>query len=439
MATETISFRIDDVRWGCGHHGIPTIRAIGRLFWNEGRKECGFEADAVAMGRGNKGLYDLRLVERRYRIPGKFRRAELRRPIVDCLTRVLNTVNMWAGEQQERGATAVMNQKVIPEEAKGRFLFVYRFGVLDLTPPPWEQMWSRIKSRLRYDSALVLHGFSKRQFDQAILSLEQVFPNGWARKRHLVDGKQLTMGEDLPRATRGWFPAYQLAHLAIGGICYDPGLNYLAEIGCALQELDGFAGLPTIRRQLARNPGILHQVSFAGDIYRRGRLVALEPGTGSGSAKGDLLVSLRGGTVDVEMKTLTSNKPDRKLAQEVRDKAKKLPSHPQRPVVIYAMQVDGSGYDKECRERFTRSARQLAQTAPPNISAIVAGETFVDARGGRVKRVLDSVGINPRAVKPAVESDLRELFTSNCEDVLYPTFSVGSFMAYGRSADETQV
>lgn len=442
MPEEQIKFTLDKVRWermNPAHMRQGSrVLSCGKVHWKDGRRQAGIELEASSLPDGRYQLHDVQLREERHRIPAKLRRAEIAKPAINVLARVLQTTNMWAGEQSDGAGTIVMNQRHLLGQARSTLLSSYRYGVGDLTPPPWDELWARIESRLEHDPALVVHGFSREEFKRALMKTRTVFPASWVRRRYVDALGDTDMNGVLDREARGWFPAYQLARTATGAICYDPGLSFLAEIGCALVELEGFDGVELLRRQLARSIGMQHHLSLAADLYQRKLLTGLEPHTGGGSARSDILAQVDGRVYEIEMKAFTSSRPDLRLAKEIAEKATKVPREPERPVVVYAVLANGSTGGREVHQLFMEAVDQLAGALPPNISALAAGEVVVDASGGRAKRTLERVRLNRAAVVPSRQEDLDILFTSQHSEILRPAFGVMSFLAYERPAGEPQ-
>jgi hypothetical protein len=172
-------------------------------------------------------------------------------------------------------------------------------------------------------------------------------------------------------------------------------------------------------------------VCLAGALYKGGFLKGLEPLTGSGSERHDLVVGVNDRTYDIEVKAFTSAQPGHRLRQELRRKVSTLPKIPARPVVFYAMLVEQGVFEKAKQERFCKDLAELGQSLPEQVGAIVAGRMFVDSQGGRVKRDVMSSIINPRALTEVAGEDLDMMFTKNYSYVTYPIFGITSFMSFG--------
>ena len=161
--------------------------------------------------------------------------------------------------------------------------------------------------------------------------------------------------------------------------------------------------------------------------YRKGKLVDLEPLTGSGNSTNDLLAQVGDSEYEIEVKEFSSKEPGRQLSKELERKNRALPNNPKRPVVFHAVLVENEAFDKEKEERFFREIQELGNRIPPKISAIVAGRRFVDSSGGRVKRDSETIVLNPTALIPSEQEALSELFERNYSAISYPMFGIGSF------------
>lgn len=204
----------------------------------------------------------------------------------------------------------------------------------------------------------------------------------------------------------------------------------MVEIGLSIRELHGFAGLQRLTQEIVRNPGTQHHLCLAAELFRRGHLQALEPKTGSGGAKNDLLVKCGGQLYEIEVKEFSSRAPGNKLASEIASKSKHLPMYPERPVVFHAVLIGNGIFSKAKEDIFFQEVKNLARNIPKNISAVVAGRRFVDASGGHVKRDTEIRVLNPAALVPSSEEDLATLFAKNYDAIQYPISWIGDFFYF---------
>jgi hypothetical protein len=239
------------------------------------------------------------------------------------------------------------------------------------------------------------------------------------------------MGDPYER-TETWSPAFILARTALGSVCVDPSWNYLVELGLALQELAGFDGMERLRGKLPRSPGTQHHVCMAAELYRRGLLEGLEPAAGAGAASNDLLVGTGADAFQVEVKEFSSSTPSRTLAKELTTKQAQLPAQPLIPTVFHAVLSETQALEKEREQEFCDRVRELV--IPTKISAIVIGRRFIDGAGGRVKRDVVAVLLNPNAVQPIAAPLLEYVFQKNYDALVYPVHALGSTMVIGPGA-----
>lgn len=359
-------------------------------------------------------------------------------PLVNRVARLLKTINVWPAESSnEGGAQIVLNEKLAPPEAAGKVVISFRPNMLSLPTNKWADLWRLIEGRVQGDNCFVVQGFSKNEITMAIDQLKQLFQGDWVSARY-SDAIQCQnappMAADFPPESGSWFPSYHLARTALGAICIDPGWNYLVEIGLSIRELEGFDGLERLKRQLVRSPGTQHHLCLAAELYRKGKLVGLEPPTGSGNSTNDLLAKVGDGEYHIEVKEFSSQDPGRQLRRQLEQKNRQLPNKPNRPVVFHAVLVESGVFDKEKEERFVREVRELEDRIPPKISAVVAGRRFVDSSGGRVKRDSDTRVLNPTALVPSERQALSELFEKNYSAITYPMFGIGSFFYFSRES-----
>ena len=358
-----------------------------------------------------------------------FQTDEFVRKLVNTAARTLDIVNMWPSEQEENAARISMNQKVVLSEADEQLIVSFRSGMLSVPSASWEHLWDLIERRVRYDKQFRVLGFDNETVLRLLPLISTVFPDSWARARYRSAGLP-GIGDQLEPTKDGWFPAYHLARTAHAAICRDPGWNYLVEIGLSLEELKEFDGLDRLQRQVTKSPGTQHHLCLAAELHSRGILVGLERSTGVGSATNDLVVCYEGEEYQVEVKQFTSKNPEKRLKAEIEDKNKKLPSQPEHAVVFHIVLSEDGFFDPEKEKLFFEAVGQMADELPESISAVVAGRRFVDSRGGRIKRDVQVVVVNPKALKPVREEALRTIFAPNYSRMHLPMYGIGSFFVF---------
>jgi len=354
------------------------------------------------------------------------------KPILDKSAQVLKTTNMWSGEQFDKSAEIIMNQIKVPKNAESTNAISFRAAILNLKNSNWNSMWGLIDNRVKHDSFFKVHGFSKEEIILAIDFLRKIFPSDWVKSKYKKGGV-LHLGDDFPPESKDWFPAYHFARTANGSICIDPGWNYLIEIGLSISELQSFPELKRLLNELVRSPGTRHHLCLAAELFKRGYLVGLEPMTGSGSATNDLLVKINKSGYGIEVKEFSSKYPIKVLKKELLDKAGKLPNKLTHPTIFHIVLIEDGNPDPKREQDFLDSLDSLINEIPVKISAVVVGTRFVDASGGRIKRDLGKIVINPHAILPVDNSDLEELFKRNYTECLYPIHSIGTFFYFGNS------
>ncbi|HOY78695.1 MAG TPA: hypothetical protein PLH23_16035 [Hyphomonadaceae bacterium] len=352
--------------------------------------------------------------------------------MVGFSARFLTPITLWFGQQNEQGSQLYLKVGPAPAEADGRVAFSNRNEALKLPGPAWNLLWERIKDRVRYDEQFSVRGFGSEDILASIEVLRQVFPHEWVKARYARAGYS-KMGDPLPQDAPDWFPAFLFARTALGSICVDPAWNYLVEIGLAVRDLAGFAGLQRLKVQLTRSPGTQHHLCMAAELQARGLLLGLEPGTGAGATKDDLLVGAAAAPYQVELKEFRSNTPSRNFENELRLKVQTLPNEPPRPVVFHVVLSETRDLEKEREKEFTERIGLLE--IPPQISAVVVGRRFIDSSGGRVKRDLISTRLNPNALKPANAETLADIFRPNFNELAFPVHALGSTMMVGPAED----
>lgn len=344
----------------------------------------------------------------------------------------LTPMTFWFGQQSEQGSPLYFKLGPAPAEAEGRVAFSNRNEALKLPGPRWDVLWDRIADRVRFDEQFAIHGFGTEEMLSSIVVLRQVFPDSWVKARYKRAGFA-KMGDPLPPDAEDWFPAFLVARTALGSICVDPAWNYLIELGLAVRQLAGFEGLQRLRTQLTRSPGTQHHLCMAAELHARGLLLGLEPRTGAGAAKDDLLVGDEASPYQIELKEFRSSTPSRNFENELRLKSQALPNAPQRPTVFHVVLSETRDLEKEREKEFVDRIRQLA--IPAQISAVVVGRRFIDSAGGRVKRDVVATILNPGALKPANEEVLSNIFRPNFDEIAYPVHALGSTMMVGPADD----
>ena len=153
-----------------------------------------------------------------------------RQGLVEKTARLLNTTNMWPGEQETgAGAKINLNERVIPEDVRDKVIVSFRPDILDVPSACWDQLWDHIERRINADPFFEVLGFDKTVLQRVLPLLREVFPWDWVRARYVAAGLA-GMADRFEPGAEGWFPAYHLGRTAHGAICRDPGWNYLVEI-----------------------------------------------------------------------------------------------------------------------------------------------------------------------------------------------------------------
>lgn len=68
---------------------------------------------------------------------------------------------------------------------------------------------------------------------------------------------------------------------------------------------------------------------------------------------------------------------------------------------------------------------------PHVLAGIVIGKVFLDSRGGKLRRKLSYLGMNPKQNKNNLEKVIREVLKNNYTNTLYPHFGVAKFVELG--------
>jgi len=350
----------------------------------------------------------------------------LLRQVVQRLKALLSPVSAWPGSSSEEGAQVVVNQHRPPSNLDCEIFFSNRFEIGAIPSPPWDELWPRIESRVRWDPHFRVAGISQTDVLQSLPALEGCFPADWIESVYRDSaGKQVGMSADLPRSNLHWFPARHLAATAMGAICADPAWVYLVEIGRALDTLHGLPNLSRILRHVRVGHGHRHHLCIAAELCRRSYLKALEPEDASGD--NDLLVQISGRPYEVELKEVSSDMPLRKVQQRLHQKSQSIPEQPARPVLFHAVLAVRTSRDPQRDVEFHRNVRADHLTIPYNIEALVVSDCFVDADGAYVKRDLIDVRPGPNAGPNAVV-DIETMFASNFDAVVYPRFGFGTYI-----------
>ncbi len=154
--------------------------------------------------------------------------------LVNRAARLLDTINIWPGEQTSGGAKLQANERVIPEDVRDRVLVSFRRNILDVPSAGWGHMWGHIERRVDADPFFEVLGFERATVQRVLPLLREIYPQDWVRARYAAAGF-FGMADQFKPGAEGWFPAYHLARTAHGAICRDPGWNYLLEIGLAIE------------------------------------------------------------------------------------------------------------------------------------------------------------------------------------------------------------
>lgn len=355
--------------------------------------------------------------------------------LINQAARLLGTINMWPTAQEAGGARLAMNQRLIPEEHTAHTCLSHRHDLLSLPMSDWANIWDLIERRNEHDKYFEVLGYNREEIKAILPELQQIFSADWVRARYRQAGFD-RLADPLEHEDEGFFPAYHLARTALGGICRDPGWGYLAEIGQALLALRGVEGMERLKRQLTRHSGAQHHLCLAAELHERGILSGLEPLSGSGSARCDLLATLEGTTYQVELKELSSRSPLRRLQSELLQKSDKLPTTPTYPVIFHVVFKEVGARDIEFERTFFEQIEAIAGEIPPKISAVVSGRRFVDANGGKVKHDYNAIILNDDALVPSNRTHLETLFEANYTEALMPFFGVTSFFIFGPRQNE---
>lgn len=381
------------------------------------------------------GRWQIRHLGWRRPPPPVFSNRDFVQQLLDRVVRLLHTTNMWPSSQDEKGAQIWMNRQVIPPEHDERVIVSFRAAMLALPSATWPRLWDHIERRLTFDPYFIVLGFDQNIVKSVLPRLKAIFTPAWVKARYQRAGLSDMTGQLEPE-DEGFFPAYHLARTAHGVLCRDPGWNYLVEIGLALDTLDGVNGLKRLAARLGAEPGTQHHLCLAAELHKRGLLVGLEPPTGSGSASCDVLAALDGHHFQIEVKEFSSRKPLKRLRKELADKAIKLPNRPTTPVVFHVVFRGTGAQDVQVEQEFFRTISEIVDEIPPQISAVIAGRRFVDSYGGFLKRDFETILTNDRAIVPASESHLREIFRRNYEEAHLPYYDVGTLFVVGQKPSE---
>lgn len=355
--------------------------------------------------------------------------------IADRCADLLRPIYMRSGVETAEGVPLLLNTGRLPQAELERVWFSHRPGILNVASLSWDSLWERIERRIDFDEAFAVQGFDKDDVKRAVAQLASTFPSDWVKARYREAGFHF-LNSDFGPGNDGYFPAYHIARTASGALCVDPGWKYLAELGIALDRLQNLSGFERLKGGLASSSGTQHHVCMASDFADRGILRGLEPATGSGSARNDLLVEIHGRNHQVELKEFSSGTPLKRLRKELAVKAQNLPEQPETPVVFHVVLLEQGGLNPAREAEFCASIAGALEDIPKNISAVVVGRRFLDSAGGKIKRDTLQSFLVPDAAKPADGDDLQELFPANYEQLEYPLFGLNAPMHFGNNALE---
>jgi hypothetical protein len=368
------------------------------------------------------------------RPPSSFDSIEFIQQLVNKAAPLLYPINMWPGEQTEKGARLTVNQKIAPEDKKDDVTVSFRSQLLSIPSPSWDEIWSLIINRVKHDEHFKVQGFSNVEVIRAIEQLELVFPSSWVKKQFKLEAKNQnidqSMGMEFPPESDFWYPAYHIGRTAIGSICIDPGWNFLVELGLAINDLKEVSGIHKIINSLTKYSGNQHCICLANDLNKRGLLNELEPLIGNGPYKNDITINYNGKILDIESKAFTSNKPDKALDKEIKKKIECLPNNYERPLIFYAVLIENGVFDRGKELAFYKAISNLSNELSDKITAVVGGKLFVDASGGHLKRDSEEIFVNPNAKHALSEDELRDIFKKNYSDVTYPIYGIGTYFYF---------
>lgn len=355
--------------------------------------------------------------------------------MVNIAANLLYPINMWTSCQIESGAKIIVNQKIAPKEVMKNVSVSFRPNILSIKSSDWENIWTKIENRVKYDDHFKVQGFSEQQILQAFDKLKNIFPGAWIQKQYkkqaALNNVQVEMGMDYPSESSScWYPVYHIVRSSLGSICIDPGLNYLVELGLSLDRLKDVPGFNILKESLTKSAGNQHCVCVADDFNSRGLLNEIEPLIGNGSFRNDLNIIYKDQSIDVELKAFTSMSPFQKLAREINEKNRNLPKTFNKPLIFHAVLIENGIFEKDREEAFCDSINSIKNELSDKISAVVVGRVFVDSNGGRLKRDWLKIFLNETAEFQLLESDIQEIFKKNYETVAFPIFGLGTFFYF---------
>ena len=348
---------------------------------------------------------------------------------------LLRTINVWPTEQgRDGGARLAFNEIQIPADAAGKVFASFRPDMLEVPPPKWVELWTHIRNRVLYDPFFGVQGFDRKQVLDCLPVLERVFPASWVKGKYATASAS-SMTAPLDQNDPYWFPAYHLARTCCGALCVDPGWNYLADLAMSLAELAKTPGVDALKQKLAQHPGVIQQITLAAEFKRRGLLLQLEPPTGVGSYKNDLKIGAEHLAVDLEVKSLTSDRPGSRLRSEIKNKILQLPARPTHPIYLYAILAEKGFYNKDREDQFVSDALTCTAELPPQLAGIAVARTWLDSDGGRMHHSLIALYENEKSPMRADRDSLATLLTSGDEAPTYPVFGVPSLFAFEKPRD----
>tara|TARA_R110002051_G_scaffold9051_10_gene36625 strand:- start:27168 stop:27737 length:570 start_codon:yes stop_codon:yes gene_type:complete len=175
---------------------------------------------------------------------------------------------------------------------------------------------------------------------------------------------------------------------------------------------------------------------MAAELLERNLLVGLEPETGRGSARNDLLVQIEEKRCQIELKEFSSSDPVRRLTDELQKKSDNLPETPVDPVIFHVVLADRGEFEPGREAKFIQDVEALVPSISNKISGVVIGRRFLDGSGSGVKREVLFTGLVPSALHPLSTDYLDACFAANFEEIEYPIFGMFAPMHFGSSPKE---
>lgn len=302
-----------------------------------------------------------------------------------------------------------------------------RSTLADFYDLDWPLMWDKIRNRCQFDPDLIVGGFTREQVRFAVETLEEYFSHEWvvARYREKLHGRK-----DKARASQDIhanyaFPSYCLARTALGVICMDPSWNLVMTLANGIQNLkqipNGEAMVFEITRK--RNLGGLYQVFLASLLGQRRILVEANPSTGSGSNRYDLRVSIEGRIFDIELKTITANRPVERMTKELSLSRNNIPVKPANPVLYLFVLADEDGSPKYFGPALHAILDQITDDVFPlsvPVASLTLATVFVDASGGYLKWKFERTVTNHGSQDTINIGDVEMVFQQNWDKFVPP-------------------